>query len=111
MVASSSVMTWVPGSHANTFGCNPVACEAALTTIELLENSLIENAAIVGAHILSKLKDMQNRHPVIGDIRGKGLMIGIEFVRERETKERAVKEREKIIAACFRKGLLILGCG
>jgi len=111
MVASSSVMTWVPGSHANTFGGNPVACEAALTTIELLENSLIENAAIVGAHILSKLKDMQNRHPVIGDIRGKGLMIGIEFVRERETKERAVKEREKIIAACFRKGLLILGCG
>ena len=111
MVASSSVMTWVPGSHGNTFGGNPVACEAALTTIELLENSLIENAAIVGAHILSKLKDMQNRHPVIGDIRGKGLMIGIEFVREQETKERAVKEREKIIAACFRKGLLILGCG
>lgn len=111
MIASSSVMTWVRGSHANTFGGNPVACEAALATIELLENGLVENAACVGAYILSKLNDMKSRRPLIGDVRGKGLMIGIEFVRDREKKKRAVKERDRIIDGCFKRGLLLLGCG
>jgi len=111
MVASSSVMTWEKGSHASTFGGNPVACEAALGTIELLENGLVENAAHVGAYILSRLKEMKARQPLIGDVRGRGLMIGIEFVREGEKKERAVEEREAIIAGCFKRGLLLLGCG
>ncbi len=111
MVASSSVMTWVHGSHANTFGGNPISCEAALATIELLENGLVSNAAEVGSYTLSKLRDMKSRHPVIGDVRGKGLMIGIEFVRDSEKKEGAIAERDAIIKGCFKRGLLILGCG
>lgn len=111
MIASSSVMTWERGSHANTFGGNPIACEAALATIELLQNGLVENAAEVGSHILSKLKEMQGRHPLIGDVRGKGLMVGIEFVRGGEKKENAVEERDAIIRECFKRGLLLLGCG
>lgn len=111
MVASSSVMTWERGSHANTFGGNPIACEAALATIELLENGLVENAAEVGSHILSKLKEMQGRHPLIGEVRGKGLMVGIEFVRGGEKKGNAVEERDAIIRGCFKRGLLLLGCG
>lgn len=110
MIASSSVMTWVRGSHANTFGGNPVACEAALGTIELLENSLVENAATIGSYILSKLTEMKIRRPLIGDVRGKGLMIGIEFVRGSD-REKAVVEKDAIIKRCFEKGLLLLGCG
>lgn len=111
MVASSSVMTWERGSHANTFGGNPIACEAALATIELLENGLVENAAEVGSHILSKLREMRGCHPLIGDVRGKGLMVGIEFVRGDEKMENAVEERDAIIRGCFKRGLLLLGCG
>jgi 4-aminobutyrate aminotransferase len=110
-VSQSEVMDWVPGSHASTFGGNPISCRAALTTIGLLEEGLIENAASVGAYLLEKLKGLQRRFPLIGDVRGKGLMIGIELVRDPETKEKAIEERSKIIQACFEKGLLILGCG
>jgi 4-aminobutyrate aminotransferase len=110
-VSQSEVMDWVPGSHASTFGGNPISCRAALTTIELLEEGLIKNAARVGAYLLEKLKELQKRFHLIGDVRGKGLMIGIELVKNTETKEKAVEERSKIIQACFEKGLLILGCG
>jgi 4-aminobutyrate aminotransferase len=110
-VSQSEVMDWVPGSHASTFGGNPISCRAALTTIELLEGGLIENAARVGAYILGKLRELQKRFHLIGDVRGKGLMIGIELVKNLETKEKAVDERGKVIQACFEKGLLILGCG
>jgi len=111
MVASSSIMTWERGSHANTFGGNPIACEAALATIELLEGGLVDNAAEIGSYILSKLKEMQGRHPLMGDVRGKGLMIGIEFVRGGDRKDHAVEERNAIIEGCFKRGLLLLGCG
>lgn len=111
MVSQSEVMTWIPGSHASTFGGNPISCCAALTTIELLEGGLIKNASRLGKYILSKLKDLQKRFHLIGDVRGKGLMIGIEIVKDPETKEKAVKERNNIVQACFEKGLLILGCG
>ncbi len=110
-VSQSEVMDWVPGSHASTFGGNPVSCRAALTTIQLLEEGLIENAASVGAYLLGKLKELQRRFHLIGDVRGKGLMIGIELVRDRQTKEKAVEERSQVIRACFEKGLLILGAG
>ena len=110
-VSQSEVMDWVPGSHASTFGGNPISCQAALTTIELLEGGLVENAARVGEYILGKLMDFQKRFHLIGDVRGKGLMIGIEIVKDPETKEKAIEERNKIIQACFDKGLLILGCG
>jgi 4-aminobutyrate aminotransferase len=110
-VSQSDVMDWVPGSHASTFGGNPISCQAALTTIELLEDGLVKNAACMGEYILGKLRDFQKRFHLIGDVRGKGLMIGIEIVKDPETKEKGIEERNKIIQACFEKGLLILGCG
>jgi len=111
MISQSDVMTWERGSHASTFGGNPVSCQAALTTIELLQEGLLENAARLGEYLLEHLKELQKRCHLIGDVRGKGLMIGIEIVRDKETKEKAVEERNKIVQACFEKGLLILGCG
>ncbi|HTK87356.1 MAG TPA: acetyl ornithine aminotransferase family protein [Nitrospiraceae bacterium] len=111
MVASDEVMNWEAGSHANTFGGNPVACEAALATIDLLQQQLIANAAALGAYLLEELEQMKARHRLIGDVRGKGLMIGIECVRDHNTKEMAVAERNAIIQGCFKRGLLLLGCG
>jgi len=111
MVSQSEVMDWVRGSHASTFGGNPISCQAALTTIELLQEGLIENAGRMGEYLLSKLKGLQKRFRLIGDVRGKGLMIGIEIVRDPETKEKAIEERNRIIETCFEKGLLLLGCG
>ncbi len=110
-VSQTEVMDWVPGSHASTFGGNPISCRAALATIELLEEGLIENAARLGDYLLVKLRDLQKRFPMIGDVRGKGLMIGIELVKDRETKKKAIEEKNKVIQGCFEKGLLILGCG
>ncbi|MEK7871323.1 MAG: aminotransferase class III-fold pyridoxal phosphate-dependent enzyme, partial [Nitrospirota bacterium] len=111
MVANSDVMDWESGSHANTFGGNPIACEAALATIEILEQGLIQNADKVGRYILSRLDQMMKVHPLIGDVRGIGLMIGVELVRDRKTKEMATTERSEVIQSAFKKGLLILGCG
>jgi 4-aminobutyrate aminotransferase len=111
MVSQSEVMDWVRGSHASTFGGNPISCQAALTTIELLEEGLIQNAAIQGEYLLKNLRDLQKRFHLIGDVRGKGLMIGIEMVRDKKTKEKAIEERDAVIQGCFEKGLLILGCG
>lgn len=111
MVSQSEVMTWIPGSHASTFGGNPVSCQAALTTIELLRGGLVQNAASLGEYILGQLRELQKRFPLIGDVRGKGLMIGVELVKDPVTKEKAIEERGRLIQACFEKGLLILGCG
>jgi 4-aminobutyrate aminotransferase len=110
-VSQSEVMDWVPGSHASTFGGNPISCSAALTTLKLLEGGLIRNAELIGAYLLEKLMELQRRFPLIGDVRGKGLMIGIELVKDLQSKEKAVEERSQVIQACFQKGLLILGCG
>jgi len=110
-IASAKLMSWPGGSHANTFGGNPIACEAALVTIELLEKKLVANAETMGTYLLGELRRLQSRHRLIGDVRGKGLMIGIECVRDPETKEMAVEERNRIIQGCFRKGLLLLGAG
>jgi 4-aminobutyrate aminotransferase len=110
-VSQSEVMDWTAGSHASTFGGNPISCQAALTTIELLEEGLIENAARVGDYILGQLRGLQKQFGLIGDVRGKGLMIGIELVKDRQTKEKATEERNQIVQACFKKGLLILGAG
>ena len=111
MIAKSEVMTWPAGSHGSTFGGNPVACEAAIATIELVEEHLMANARDVGGYILNCLKDMQERHRLIGDVRGYGLMIGIEFVKDRRTKQKASEEAELIVMKAFEKGLLLLGCG
>jgi 4-aminobutyrate aminotransferase len=109
--ARADIMTWPPGAHANTFGGNPLACAAALATISLLERSLIANAACVGEHLLQSLKALQDKHAIVGDVRGKGLMIGIELVRDRHSKERAPKERDRLVDECFTRGLLVLGAG
>ena len=109
--ARADVMAWPPGSHASTFGGNPVACAAALATIKLIKESLMANAASVGAHLKDGLAALQQKHPLIGDIRGMGLMIGIELVRDRQTKERAASERDRLVEECFNRGLLVLGAG
>jgi 4-aminobutyrate aminotransferase len=109
--ARAEVMSWPPGAHASTFGGNPVSCAAAIATIGLLKRELMRNAAEVGAHLLAGARALMDKHPLIGDVRGKGLMIGIECVRDRVTKERAVEERDAIVEAAFYKGLLVLGAG
>src|SRR3954463_5665782 len=109
--ARSAVMNWPPGAHASTFGGNPVACAAALATIRLLRDQYVRNAATVGEHLMSGLRDLQQKHPIIGDVRGKGLMIGVELVRDRTTKARAIEERNAVVQAMFRRGVLILGAG
>lgn len=111
IIAPAKIMRWEPGAHASTFGGNPVSCAASIETVKLLKKSLIANAAAVGDFMLGRLREMQSRHPLIGDVRGKGLMIGVELVQDRETKERAKKERGEVVHACFRRGLLLLGCG
>ena len=111
IVASDEIMDWPPGSHASTFGGNPVSCAAALETVALLEEELMDNATDVGGYLLGRLRDLATRHKLIGDVRGKGLMIGVELVRDRQTKEPAIAERNQIVQECFQKGLLLLGCG
>jgi 4-aminobutyrate aminotransferase len=110
-VARAGLMAWPPGAHASTFGGNPVSCAAALATIKLLKDSLVANAADVGAHFMAGLTSLMEKHPLIGDVRGRGLMIGVELVRDRQTKERATTERDAVVNAAFRHGLLVLGAG
>ncbi len=110
-VAKAEVMNWTPGAHASTFGGNPVSIASALTTIELLEESLIANAAQIGAYMLDRMRDWPRRFPYVGDVRGLGLMIGFELVYNQETKERAPELRDRLETMAFERGLLILGCG
>jgi 4-aminobutyrate aminotransferase len=110
-VANEQIMDWPAGAHSNTFGGNPVACAAALSTIGLLRGGLIANAAEVGEFLIEKLKALAGKHELIGDVRGKGLMIGVELVRDRKTKTRAPSERDALVMAAFRRGLLILAAG
>jgi 4-aminobutyrate aminotransferase len=109
--ARADIMSWPPGAHASTFGGNPVSCAAATATIGLLKQGLVANAASVGAHLVEGLRELQRKHPLIGEVRGRGLMIGIELVRNRETKERAVDERNALVQSMFRRGVLVLGAG
>jgi 4-aminobutyrate aminotransferase len=109
--ARADIMTWPPGAHASTFGGNPVSCAAALATIKLLKESLMKNAETVGRHLMDRLRGLQDKHQIIGDVRGRGLMIGVELVRDRVTKERATTERDAVVQAMFRRGVLLLGAG
>jgi 4-aminobutyrate aminotransferase len=104
-------MTWKPGAHASTFGGNPVCIAAALKTIELLEGGLVNNSAEVGAYLKAGLENLQRRHDCIGDVRGMGLMIGVEIVTDRVSKNPAPELRDRIEVACFERGLIILGAG
>jgi 4-aminobutyrate aminotransferase len=111
MIARASVMDWPEGAHGNTYGGNPLACVAGLATIELIEDGLLPHAADLGTFALDALAEMQCRHPSIGHVRGKGLMVGVEFVKDRQTKEHAPRLRDRVLERAFSHGVLLLGCG
>jgi 4-aminobutyrate aminotransferase len=110
-MSKAEVMDWVPGSHASTFGGNPVSLAAALATFEILQGGAIENAGRVGAKMLERLQGWKKSHPLVGDVRGRGLMIGIELVKNKETREPAADLRNRVEELAFERGLVILGCG
>lgn len=110
-VTRADLMEWGPGAHASTFGGNPVCCAAALETIRLLEEKYISNAAKMGEYILGRVGSWPDKHPIVGDIRGKGLMIGIELVKDQKTREPHPEAQHKVVRRAFEQGLLILGCG
>ncbi|HEY5255825.1 MAG TPA: acetyl ornithine aminotransferase family protein [Acidobacteriaceae bacterium] len=105
------IMDWKPGSHASTFGGNPVSIAAAMATLDVLEREGVANAVKVGNAMMQRLKEWPKKHPIVGDVRGRGLMIGIEIVKDRGTREAAADWRNKIETLAFDRGLLILGCG
>jgi 4-aminobutyrate aminotransferase len=111
MIAPAKIMNWEAGSHASTFGGNPLSCQAAMATIELLEQNLMQNATAMGERLVIGLRELQKRFECIGDVRGKGLMVAIEMVKDRKTKAPAADWRGQIIKNAFQKGLLLLGCG
>ncbi len=112
MVARQSLISkWPSGAHGNTYGGNPLACSAALATLDLIEDEYMENARDMGEFILDALAEMQMRHPAVGDVRGRGLMIGVEFVKDKRTKEAAPALRDEVVHQAFIHGLLTLGSG
>jgi 4-aminobutyrate aminotransferase len=110
-IARAELMRWGPGAHASTFGGNPVACAAALETIRLLEEKYIANAARMGDYLRQRLSDWPRKHPIVGDVRGLGLMIGIELVKSQQTREPHPEARKLVIRRAYEQGLLVLGCG
>jgi len=110
-VARADLMDWKPGAHASTFGGNPVALAAALKTIELLEGGLVANSAEVGAYLQDGLRRLSARHDCVGDVRGLGLMLGVEFVEGNGSREPAPELRDRVEVECFNRGLIVLGCG
>jgi 4-aminobutyrate aminotransferase len=111
MMAKADIMDWVPGSHASTFGGNPVSIAAALATMDVLEREGIKNAEVVGNHIMQRIADWPQRVDLVGDVRGRGLMIGIEIVTDKKAKTPGGVERDRIVELAFERGLLFLGCG
>jgi 4-aminobutyrate aminotransferase len=111
IIAKEKWMIWPRGSHGTTFGGNPVSCAAALKTLDLMESGLLRNAQSMGERLLKGLKDLQAKHPSIGDVRGVGLMIGVEFVKDRRTREPDHGLVERLESLAFEKGLLLLSCG
>jgi 4-aminobutyrate aminotransferase len=111
-LTKADVMNWVPGSHASTFGGNPVCIAAALATMDVIEGEgLLQNVQEVGSHILHRLADWPKKLRLVGDVRGRGLMIGVELVKDKQTKERASAERDRVVELAFERGVLFLGCG
>ena len=111
IITKASVMDWKPGAHASTFGGNPVCIAASLATLGLIERGYMANAARMGESIKRQTANWPERHKIVGEVRGRGLMIGIEFVRDQKTKERAPDLRNRIVQMAFHKGLLVLGSG
>lgn len=111
LITKAEVMSWPRGSHGNTYGGNPIACAASLATIEQIEKGYMENTRKVGAYAREGLLELQKKHKSIGDIRGMGFMLGLEFVKDRQSKQPAVELRNEIVHNAFERGLLLLGCG
>ncbi len=110
-MSRAEIMNWVPGSHASTFGGNPVSIAAAMATIGIIEREAMANAASVGGMMLERLRGWKETHPLVGDVRGRGLMIGIELVKNKETREPAPALRNRVETLAFERGLMVLGCG
>jgi 4-aminobutyrate aminotransferase len=111
MISRESITTWQGGSHGSTFGGNPVCCAAALATLEVVEGGLMTNAASMGDRLLSGALRLMDKHSSIGDVRGRGLMVGVEFVKDRSTREPAAELVRNLVQRAFRQGLLLLGAG
>jgi 4-aminobutyrate aminotransferase len=110
-MSRAGIMDWVPGSHASTFGGNPVSIAASLATVKILNGGAIANAARIGDLMLKRLEGWKKTHPLVGDVRGRGLMIGVELVKDKATREPAGALRNRIEYLAFERGLLVLGCG
>jgi len=111
MLAKSDLMTWQPGAHASTFGGNPVCLAAATETLRLLESQYVGNAAKIGDYLKPRLRQLMDVHPLIGDVRGLGLMLGVDIVKDRATRAKNPELRDAIVVECFKRGLLVLGAG
>jgi len=112
MIARADIMNWPPGTHGSTFGGNPVCCAAALATLDVIEQEhLLENASVVGQRLKGKLAELAQESHLIGDVRGLGLMIGVELVKDKETKAMAKEIADLVMLECFERGLLLLTCG
>jgi 4-aminobutyrate aminotransferase len=111
LIAKESVTTWESGSHGSTFGGNPVCCAAALATLDLVENGLMANAVVMGERLMAGVRKLAEKHRCIGDVRGVGLMVGVEFVKDRATREPAPEIVEQLVQGAFKRGLLLLGAG
>jgi 4-aminobutyrate aminotransferase len=112
MASKAEIQDWTPGSHASTFGGNPVSCAAAMAVLDIIKTEkLLDNATEQGNYIKKRLEEMKETHPMIGDVRGIGLMVGVEIVKDKDTKEVAPKATEEIMMECFRNGLAIVNCG
>ena len=108
----AEIMDWVPGSHASTFGGNPVCIAAAMATLDVIEREgLLRNAQEVGNHMMKRMADWPKKHKIVGDIRGRGLMIGVDIVKDQKTREYGNAERDRIVEGAFERGVLFLGCG
>ncbi len=110
-MARAEIMDWVPGSHASTFGGNPISIAAALATLDILEREGLQNAATVGGAMLARLKTWVEKYPDVGDVRGRGLMIAIELVEDKRTRNPVAVLRDRVVDLAFDRGLLLLGCG
>lgn len=109
-IARRSVMTWPRGAHGNTYGGNPIACAASLATIDLIEKQYLKNAAEMGEYTQDALNEIQARHARIGDVRGIGLMIGVELIKDQQSKKADEQLRDRVVDLAFERGLLLLGC-
>ena len=111
-MSKADIMDWIPGSHASTFGGNPVCIAAALATLDVIEKEgLLRNSQEVGDHMMKRMADWPKKHKIVGDVRGRGLMIGVEIVKDQTTREYGASERDRIVEGAFERGVLFLGCG